>query len=196
LRKEQASISPVSIPHCTRRAVKHRLVVIWTRSLVVSPKYLLPFRKNAVAEFECLTNIGILAVSRKGSVSGLFACSRKCATATHETVAPKNHMSVFVFASTLWHFRSVMLPLLSLTYAKDRYAVRIACDKRYETVQCPSVLLLCRSTAAADAGGFVAKVGRGEQKSILSCCCAFWSDCKAVQHTCYTVWRGASSYTV
>jgi len=112
LRKEQAA-SPVSIPHCTRRAVKHRLVVIWTRSLVVSPKYLLPFRKNVVAEFECLTNIGILTVSRKVSVSGLFACSRKFTTAAHETVAPKNHVSfcfrLYFLVFSICHFAAVVI---------------------------------------------------------------------------------------
>ena len=69
------------------------------------------------------------------------------------------------------------------------YAVRIVCDKRRKTVECPSarlsVCLSRRSAAAAAAGGFAAAVGRAQQISIDSCCsraiCGlrnFWSDRK------------------
>jgi len=43
--------------------------------------------------------------------------------------------------------------------------------KRHKTVVCPSVRLSRRSTAAAVAGGFATKVGRGQQMSTDSRCC-------------------------
>jgi len=43
------------------------------------------------------------------------------------------------------------------------YTVRIICGKRHQTVECPSVCLSRRSTAAAAVGGFAAEVGHGQQ---------------------------------
>jgi len=44
------------------------------------------------------------------------------------------------------------------------YTVRTVCGKRHKTVECPSICLSRRSTAAA-VGGFAAEVGRGQQLS-------------------------------